>query len=58
MKTKQAASFFGSEAALARVLGISRQAVNKWGGVIPVKYALRIQKTTGGKLTVNWSDYQ
>ncbi len=35
MKTKDAIQEFGSQAALARALGISRAAVAKWGDDVP-----------------------
>lgn len=44
---EEAARFFGSEAALARALGVSRGAVNQWkkpNRQVPAEYAPRIEK--------------
>lgn len=45
-----AASLFGSEAALARALGLTRGALNQWkqeGREVPAKYAPKIEQMTG-----------
>lgn len=47
---EEAAHFFGSEAALARALGVSRGAVNQWKKPkrqVPAEYAPKIEKLTG-----------
>lgn len=47
---EEAARFFGSEAALARALGVSRGAVNQWKKPkrqVPAEYAPTIEKLTG-----------
>lgn len=36
-----------TKADLARVLGISRQNVNKWGAEVPEQYAVRVAAITG-----------
>lgn len=46
----QAALIFGSEAALARALGVSRGALNQWkkpGREVPAEHAPRIELLTG-----------
>lgn len=35
MTKKEAVALFGSQAELARALGLSRQAVSKWGDKLP-----------------------
>lgn len=40
-------SKIGNENRLAAALGITRQAVNKWGGVVPERFAVRISALTG-----------
>ena len=44
---KQAISKIGSAAELARLLGISPQAVSQWGGVIPELRARQIEEILG-----------
>lgn len=43
----------GNEATVARALNISRQAVYKWGEVIPEAVAWRIQALTKSRLKVD-----
>lgn len=46
----EAAQKFGSEAALARALGVSRGALNQWkkeGREVPAEHAPEIEKLTG-----------
>lgn len=58
-----AAKEFGSEAALARAIGVSRAAVNQWknhGREVPAKYAPVIETLTGVRCellcpSVDWS---
>ena len=50
MKTSIVIKHFESQVAIARALGISRQAVSKWGEVVPWAAALEIQHITGGVL--------
>jgi DNA-binding transcriptional regulator YdaS (Cro superfamily) len=49
--------FGGIESEVARVLGISPQAVNDWPDVIPKGRAYQLQVITAGKLTVDPSLY-
>ncbi len=50
MLTSKAIEHYGSEAAVAEALGISRQAVNKWGELVPPLSAARLEKLSDGKL--------
>lgn len=46
-------SHFGSAAATARALGITDQAVSKWGDVVPLESALAIETLTQGALRID-----
>jgi DNA-binding transcriptional regulator YdaS (Cro superfamily) len=49
--TKQSAiTYYGSQAALARALGINRAAINAWGDGIPIGRQYQIEVLTAGKL--------
>jgi transcriptional repressor of cell division inhibition gene dicB len=50
MKTEEAIRFFGTQAALARALGVSKQAVSRWGESVPDGRAYQLQVITNGKL--------
>lgn len=50
MKTSTAVAYFGSKAALARALKISRQAVTDWGEDVPELRELQLEKLTDGAL--------
>lgn len=50
MLTQQAIAHFGTKAALARALGIKRQAITTWGKTVPLLRALQLEKITEGKL--------
>lgn len=41
---------FGSKSEIARILGISPQAVNNWGERIPPGAAIRLEKHSEGKI--------
>jgi hypothetical protein len=55
MKTKEAIAAFGRRADLARALGITRQAVSRWGEDVPdlrvyqIREVLRQRKDTQGE---------
>ena len=57
MKRRAAIEFFGSEAAVGKALGITRQAVGKWIGVVPLPAAIAIQHITFGKVLVDLNEY-
>lgn len=50
MRTKDAIEHFGTAAALARALGISRQSVHDWGDIVPEGRAYQIEVLTVGAL--------
>lgn len=50
VKKKDVIEHFGSEAAAADALEISRQAVNKWGEVVPEAVAYRVHALSKGKV--------
>jgi len=52
MKTIDAVQHFGGRRQLAEVLGITRQAVEKWGTHVAEGAAYKLQFITGGKLRV------
>lgn len=50
MKLSEAVAHFGTEAELARKLGIKPQAVYQWGDKVPMRRQYQIQLMTKGKL--------
>jgi hypothetical protein len=50
MRKNIAIDFFGSPAALASALGISRQSVHGWKELVPEGKASRLERMTGGRL--------
>ncbi len=54
MKTEDAIKFYGSAAKLAKVLGISRQAVDNWGDTVPRGRAYELMVITGGRIRTNY----
>lgn len=58
MKTDQAVKYFGNKSKLAKVLGINRSAVTRWGDVVPINQAWKIERITGGKVPFRISDYK
>ena len=58
MEKQAVIEHFGSYAEVARLLGISRQAVHKWPDVIPFRQAYRIEKATGGELKLDDRRYE
>lgn len=58
MKVADAIHHFGSAAALAKALGISKAAVSQWGVLIPIGSAARLEKITEGKLSLALEHYQ
>jgi DNA-binding transcriptional regulator YdaS (Cro superfamily) len=53
MKKEHVIKHYGSEVETARALSLSPQAVNKWGTLVPLLSAYRIEALTRGKLRVN-----
>lgn len=50
-------SYFPSNVAIAKVLGISPQAVGQWGEIIPERVALKLERITNGDLKYDPSLY-
>lgn len=50
MLTKTAIKYFGTQAELARTLGISRQAVKKMGPIMPELRAMQVDRVTKGEV--------
>lgn len=57
MKKKDAISYFGTQSAIARAAGISRQAVSQWGEFVPPAIANLLVEVSGGKLIFDPSSY-
>jgi DNA-binding transcriptional regulator YdaS (Cro superfamily) len=53
VRTEDAVKHFGSQAALARTLRITRSAVSQWGDRVPERQALRLQALTLGQLVAD-----
>lgn len=60
MKFETALAFYGSQAAIARVLGLKRQHVFSWkeSGVIPAKHAVTLQNDSRGKVKIDPAVYE
>ena len=58
MKVKDAAEHYGSKAALARKLDVKRSTVTKWGEIVPIKWAWKIQRKSHGKVALRIGDYR
>lgn len=57
MRKVDAVKHFGSEAAVAAALEISRAAVNKWGEVVPLESATALETLTHGQISVDRALY-
>ena len=57
MKTCDVIQYFGSQAAAARALGITRSAISQWGEQVPLATAARLEKLTFGKLRLEIALY-
>lgn len=53
MKKSDVVKHFGTEAAAAAALEVTKQAVNGWGDIIPEGMAYKAQVITGGALKVD-----
>lgn len=56
MDYEKVVEHFGSPAALARALGIKRQAISQWEGQIPLTRQYQIQVITKGKFKAQEPD--
>jgi len=52
MTTKEAVDFFGSATSVASALGLTRDAVYKWGEYPPNETQYKIMVLSGGRLAV------
>lgn len=57
MEKKTVLAHFKTQVAIAQALGISHQAVVKWGDLVPKGSAYQLQVITGGLLRVDESLY-
>jgi hypothetical protein len=58
VKTSDALEYFGGNlSALARAAGVSRQAVQQWGDVVPKRRARRLVRVSAGRLDLGADDY-
>lgn len=57
MRKSDVINHFGTQTEVTRVLGISKAFVSQWGETIPEKYALLLEKITGGKLVYDPQEY-
>jgi transcriptional regulator with XRE-family HTH domain len=58
MKKSDAIKYFGSQAEIAKVLKISRQAVGRWPEKIPELSAMKLARITFGGLVYEEREYQ
>lgn len=58
MKKADVVKLYGSEAAAAAALEVTKQAVNGWGDVIPEGMAYKVQVISGGRLKVDPAVYR
>lgn len=58
MLKADAVKFFGTEAQLARALGINQSAIQAWGDVIPRGSACELELITAHALQVDWTLYK
>ena len=60
MKLQPAVEYFENQRKLAAHLDIHESQVSRWksdGGIIPIKYALRLVEYSRGELALNLRDY-
>ena len=54
MTTKEAVQLWGGHVRLAKVLGITRDAIYKWGQYPPMATQFQIMVLSGGRLSVTY----
>jgi hypothetical protein len=52
MKKESVIKYYGTQKACAAALGLGKGAVSRWGDVIPLHQAYRLNLLTGGDLAV------
>ena len=58
MKKRQVIDFFGSQKAVADLLGISESAVSRWPEDVPIEQAWRLERASKGDLPMQIDDYR
>ena len=58
MKTADAIDHFGNKNKLAKVLGLHRSTVGRWGEIVPINHAWQIERISGGKVPFKVRDYR
>ncbi|HGB4477413.1 Cro/CI family transcriptional regulator [Salmonella enterica] len=58
MNKSSVVEHYGTQRAIALVLGISFQAVSNWGDIVPKGAALELEKITNGALKCDLSVYK
>ncbi|OIN31680.1 hypothetical protein AO411_2029045 [Salmonella enterica subsp. enterica serovar Sarajane] len=58
MNKLSAIEFFGTKCAIAKAIGVSKQAVSAWSEIIPKGAALELEKITNGALKCDLSVYK
>lgn len=58
MLKKTAVRHFKTQTKVAEICGITRQAVSDWDSVVPIKHAWKLERASGGKLSMRLGDYR
>ena len=58
MKKSDVVAYYGSNNKTSKNIGLTRQAVDFWGDIIPVTWALKLDKLTNGELKFEKELYQ
>ena len=53
MQKTQAVEYFGGPTKLAKLLGISRQAIHQWPELVPDLYQYKLHHLSGGNLPID-----
>lgn len=58
MLTKHVVDFFGTKAAAARALGITKGAISNWDDIVPQTSVWRVEQATNGRLKPDMEFYR
>lgn len=58
MRTDDVVKFFGSKAAVARAIGVTKGAVTNWGEIVPESSIWRVEHASKGKLRADRAFYE